>query len=318
MYTAEQINEFVEKYKQQVTRFFKTDVENPPIFVNNYDWISKLSWIDFARNVGIHFTVCRLLSAEVNKTRLEHGLTFMEMGYQLLQSYDFMHLFKNYNCVLQIGGNDQWSNILGGTELIRKSLHADAYCLTQPLITDSSGKKIGKSTGNSTWLDPNMTSPYEFYQFFRNVDDVLLKEYFRMYTFIDMDEVSTIINENINKAKEHLALTVTAFVHGEHEAHKALQAAHALFSGEGDLSAAPVTYINREQLGSDAITLLQQCAIFTSKGEARRLFQAGGVMFNGEKMTDSNIKITEELFNHSSGGLLVRKGKKDYHIIKIK
>jgi tyrosyl-tRNA synthetase len=280
-----------------------------------------MTWLDFARNVGVHFTVAKLLSADVNKSRLEHGLTFMEMGYQLLQSYDFLELFKTHRCLLQTGGNDQWSNLLGGVDLIRRVEHKQAFCFTQPLIVDSQGRKLGKTSGNAIWLDPTMTSTYDFFQYLRNIPDENVEQTLRQLTFLPLAEIQALCapGTNPNKAKERLAWEVTRLVHGKDEADKALAAAHALFEGGGDLSAAPrVTLAVADiEAGLDVISLLAKVGVCPSKSEARRIVQGNGLLLNGEKCTDVSHKIQLNDFNHECGGLLIRKGKKDYTIVEL-
>jgi tyrosyl-tRNA synthetase len=321
MNTPEQIAGFVKNFAELVKHYFRFDVPNPPIFVNNIDWIGPMTWLQFARDVGVHFTVAKLLSADVNKSRLEHGLTFMEMGYQLLQSFDFLHLARTHNCIMQTGGNDQWSNILGGADLIRRVEHRRAFAFTQPLVLDKSGKKLGKTAGNAIWIDPNMFPVYDFFQYIRNIPDETVDQFFRQYTFLPLDEIRALTAQgaNINKAKETLAFEVTKLVHGEAEAQKALDAVHALFSGEGDLSAAPRSSVTKTELtdGLDFLSLMVRTGLCASKGEARRLVLGGGVTINGEKVSDAALKVTPTHFQHECGGMLIRKGKKDYHICTI-
>lgn len=322
MNTKEQIVSYIENFKLLVNRYFRFDVPNPPIFVNNMDWIGNMSWIDFSRDVGSHFTVARLLSAEVNKTRFnEGGLTFMELGYQLLQSFDFLHLYKNYNCVMQFGGDDQWSNILGGADLIRRVNSGKAFAITTPLLVGSDGKKFGKTAGNAIWLDPNLVSPYDFYQFFRNVHDEDVHKMFKVFTLLKLDEIDQFFtNPNINQIKETMALEITKIVHGEEEALKALEASKILFSGQaGDLSHAPCLFLGKNDIenGVDILSLLIKCGFSQSRGEARKLVQGNGLNFNGEKLTDFNYKISENDFNTEQNAIILRKGKKDYHLVKI-
>jgi tyrosyl-tRNA synthetase len=321
MNTKEDIARYIENFSKLAGRYFRTDVPNAPLFVNNLDWIGPMSWLDFARDVGVHFTVAKLLSADVNKSRLEHGLTFMEMGYQLLQSYDFLELFRKKNCLLQTGGNDQWSNLLGGVDLIRRVEHKQAFCFTQPLIVDSQGRKLGKTSGNAIWLDAEMTSPYDFFQYLRNIPDETVEQSLRQLTFISDEEIRglTASGSNPNKAKERLAWEVTQLVHGKEEADKALAAAHALFEGGGDLSAAPRVEVSRNEIesGIDVISLLAKTGVCASKSDARRLVQGNGLLLNGEKCADAAYKMQFKDFEHSCGGLLVRKGKKDYTIIVL-
>ncbi|RDB35879.1 MAG: tyrosine--tRNA ligase [Spirobacillus cienkowskii] len=322
MNTKEQISQYIENFKNLVNRYFNHESPNPPIFVNNIDWIGGMSWIDFSRNVGVHFTVARLLSAEVNKTRFqEGGLTFMELGYQLLQSYDFLHLYQKYNCILQFGGDDQWSNILSGADLIRRVQGGKAFALTTPLLVGSDGKKFGKTAGNAVWLDPKMTSSYDFFQFFRNVHDADVQKMFYVFTLKTQEEIEEILkNSQINAIKELMAFEITKIVHGEHEAIKALEAAKTLFSGQtGDLSHAPSTILTKHDLqeGVDILSLLIKCELSTSRGEARKLIQGNGLTFNGNKLNDFNYKIKEEDFHTEQNAIVLRKGKKDYHLVKL-
>ncbi|WP_397599816.1 tyrosine--tRNA ligase [Silvanigrella sp.] len=323
MNTKEQIASYIENFKLLVNRYFRFDVPNPPLFVNNIDWIGKMSWIDFTRDVGIHFTVARLLSAEVNKTRFnEGGLTFMELGYQLLQSFDFLHLYKNHNCVMQFGGDDQWSNILSGADLIRRVNSGKAFAVTTPLLVGSDGKKFGKTAGNAVWLDPNLVSPYDFYQFFRNVHDADVLKIFQVFTLLETNEIEEIFsNPNINQVKEKMAFEITKIVHGEEEANKALEASKILFSGQtGDLSHAPCLFLTQIEIeaGIDILSLIMKCGFSPSRGEARKLVQGNGLNFNGEKLTDFNYKLSEKDFKTEQNAIILRKGKKDYHLVKMK
>ena len=322
MNTKDQIAAYIENFKLLVNRYFRFDVPNPPIFVNNIDWIGNMSWIDFSRNVGSHFTVARLLSAEVNKTRFqEGGLTFMELGYQLLQSYDFLHLYQNYNCIMQFGGDDQWSNILGGADLIRRVSSGKAFAITTPLLVGSDGKKFGKTAGNAIWLDPKLTSPYDLFQFFRNVHDADVRKMLEVFTLKDLEEIKELFtNPNINQIKETMAYEITKIVHGEEEANKALEAAKILFSGQtGDLSNAPSTFLSSVEIegGVDILSLLIKCGLSPSRGEARKLVQGNGLNFNGEKLNDFTYKISKNDFNTPQNAIVLRKGKKDYHLVKI-
>jgi tyrosyl-tRNA synthetase len=322
MNTKEQIASYIENFKLLVNHYFRFDIPNQPIFVNNIDWIGAMSWIDFSRDIGSHFTVARLLSAEVNKTRFnEGGLTFMELGYQLLQSYDFLHLYKNYNCIMQFGGDDQWSNILSGADLIRRVNSGKAFAVTTPLLVGSDGKKFGKTAGNAIWLDAKLTSPYDFYQFFRNVHDADVNKMFKVFTLIEQEKIDQIFtNPNINQVKETMAFEITKLVHGEDNALKALEAAKNLFSGQtGDLSNAPSTFLSKIEIqeGIDILTLLIKCGLSPSRGEARKLIQGNGLIYNGEKLSDFSYKITESDFNNEQNSIVLRKGKKDYHLVKI-
>ncbi len=322
MNSKEQIASFIENFKILAMRYFKFDVPNPPVFVNNLDWIGNMTWIDFARDVGSHFTVARLLAAEVNKTRfVEGGLTFMELGYQLLQSYDFLHLYQSYNCIAQFGGDDQWSNILGGADLIRRVAQGKAFAITTPLLVGSDGKKFGKTAGNAVWLDPKLTSPYEFFQFFRNVHDDDVGKMLKVFTLFSLAEITSIIStNNINEAKEKMAFEITKIVHGEQAASQALETARSLFSGQmQDLSSMPTTQLSQEDLKEecDILNLLVRCQLAPSRGEGRKLIQGGGLYFNEEKITDFNYTITEQDFNNKHKAIILRKGKKSYHLVTL-
>jgi tyrosyl-tRNA synthetase len=321
MNTKDDIASYIENFAKLVSRYFRFDVPNAPLFVNNLDWIGPMTWLDFARDVGVHFTIAKLLSADVNKSRLEHGLTFMEMGYQLLQSFDFLELFRKKNCLIQTGGNDQWSNLLGGVDLIRRVEHKQAFCFTQPLIVDSQGRKLGKTSGNAIWLDESVTSPYEFFQYLRNIPDETVDQTLRQLTFLNLEEIKELTSPlyNPNKAKERLAWEVTSLVHGSSEADKALAAARALFEGTGDLTSAPRVQILKSDVlsGIDVISLLAKLGVSPSKSEARRLVQGHGLLLNGEKCSDPTYLIQLKDFAHECGGLLIRKGKKDYTIVNM-
>jgi len=322
MNTRETVNEYIENFKRLIGRYFRTDVPNAPVYVNNNDWMEGMSWLSFLRDVGSHFTIARLLAADVNRSRFEAGgLTFMELGYQLLQSYDFLVLSRTHNCIAQVGGNDQWSNILGGADLIRRIDAKKAFALTFPLLAGSDGRKYGKSAGNATWLDSSMTSPYEFFQFFRNVADADVALLLRVFSFETVEEIGarTDAAANPNAAKEHLAHWMTELVHGREEADKALAAAKALFSGGGDLSSAPSSQVTEEEVnaGLGFIPLLVKVGLCTSNGEARKLIAGNGLTVNGEKMADINGKVTSAHFENENGALVLRKGKKDYHLVKL-
>jgi tyrosyl-tRNA synthetase len=321
MHSAAQITEYIENFTQLSRRYFRFDVENKPVFVNNIDWFGNMSWIDFFRNIGVHFTVARLLSAEVNRTRYEEGgLTFMELGYQLLQSYDFLHLYQKHNCIIQFGGNDQWSNILGGADLIRRVVQGKAFAVTTPLLVGSDGKKFGKTAGNAIWLDARMTSPYELFQFFRNVHDNDIQTMLRVFTHLSLDDIQSILSaSNINDAKERMAFEITKIIHGVEESQKALETSKALFSNGGvDISSVPTTPLSKEELeeGLDVLALLIKCGLSPSRGEARKLVVGGGVSLNGEKCVDFAYKISLIDFKKDSA-LLVKKGKKDFHRVVL-
>lgn len=323
MNTREQINQYIENFTLLARRYFRTDVPNLPVFVNNIDWIGAMSWIDFAREVGVHFTVARLLSAEVNKTRFEQGgLTYMELGYQLLQAFDFLHLNRLHNCVVQLGGNDQWSNILAGADLIRRVDQGKGFALTFPLLVDQAGNKFGKSAGNAIWLDGSMTPPYDFFQFFRNVSDIDVPLIMKIFTFFTEEEIARLTDKSsadINKSKEILAFEVTKLVHGTEAAQGALDAAHALFSGAGDLSNAPSIDVTSAELdaGLDLLGVLVKSGLSASRGEARKLIQGNGLTVNGEKITDAAYKPVRNDFETAHGALVLRKGKKDFCLVKI-
>lgn len=323
MLDRKQINECVENFKLLVGKYFREDVPNKPVYVNNLDWFGEMTWIDFARNIGVHFTIARLLASEFGKTRLENGLTFMELSYQLMQGYDFLHLNRTHNCVLQIGGNDQWSNILAGADLIRRVEARKAFALTLPLLAGKDGRKYGKTAGNAIWIDGNMLPPYEFFQFFRNIADADVELFHRVFLNTSLEEIGRVCDSskvNINETKEKLAYEVTKEVHGEQSAEEALKAARALFSGQGfDLAAVPTTEFSKSEFGEGVglLDLLVKCGVSPSKGEARRLIQGNGLTLNGEKASDPTIVVRAANFESEHGGLLIRKGKKDYHLVKL-
>lgn len=324
MNSLEKINAYIENFKKLATRYFRTDVSNKPIFLNNYEWIGKMTWLDFARDVGVHFTIARLLAADVNRTRFhEGGLTFMELGYQLLQAYDFLYLYKNYDCIIQFGGADQWSNVLAGADLIRRVEHEKAFAVTAPLLVSSDGSKFGKSAGNAIWLDPTMTSPYEFFQFVRNVDDHDVEKLFLIFTFFTLQEISEFLkNPNINETKEKIAFEMTKLIHGEEAAISALNTTKSLFSHDSaniDYSSLPKFTVMPEDLlnGIDILDILVNSKLCSSRGDARKLVIGGGCSYNGKKLTDFYYKIKIEDFFEKYGGILIRKGKKDYLLITL-
>ncbi|MDR5659599.1 tyrosine--tRNA ligase [Serpentinicella sp. ANB-PHB4] len=319
MLTKEQINHNAQRFKEQFSRFISFD-NDEALIVNNADWLLDLNYIDFLREVGRHFSVNRMLAAECYKSRLEGGLTFLEFNYMLMQSYDFLELYRRYDCKLQLGGNDQWSNILGGYELVRRVDGGSVYALTFKLLTNSDGKKMGKTEAGTIWLDPAKTSPFEFYQYIRNFDDRDVEKGLALLTFLPMDEVrklGTLEGAEINKAKEVLAFEVTKLVHGEEEAIKAQEAANALFGGGISATDMPSTEIetSRFENGIDVITLMQEAGLIGSRGEGRRLIQQGGVTIEDNKVTDINQIITIKDFNDNK--LMIKKGKKVYHQIKL-
>lgn len=318
--TRETIDHNARRFYEQLSRFINFD-NDQAIIANNADWLLDLNYVDFLREVGVHFSVNKMLTAECYKQRMEKGLTFFEFNYMLMQSYDFLVLNRKYGCCLEMGGNDQWSNILGGVDLIRRKEQKPAYGLTFKLLTTSEGIKMGKTMKGAVWLDPEKTSPYEFYQYWRNIEDVKVEECLALLTFLPMDEVrrlGKLEGAEINKAKEVLAYEVTKIVHGEEEAKKAQEAARALFS-QGTLSAdIPTTTVTKEELdaGMDIITLMVQTKLAASRSEARRLVQQGGVSVNDVKVTELDKAFTTADLNENQA-LLVKKGKKGYHQVKV-
>lgn len=318
--TKETIQHNAECFHRQLSKFL--DFENDKaIMANNGDWLLNLNYVDFLREVGAHFSVNRMLTAECYKQRMEQGLTFFEFNYMIMQSYDFLKLNQLYGCNMQMGGNDQWSNIIGGVELIRRKENKPAYGLTFKLLTTSEGIKMGKTMKGAVWLDPAKTSPYEFYQYWRNIEDVKVEECLGLLTFLPMDEVrrlGALEDAEINKAKEVLAYEITRIVHGEDEAKKAQDAARALFVKGGDTDDMPTTAYTREELdaGKDILTLLVDARLAPTRSEARRLVQQGGVAVNDEKVTDVYQSFTSSNLN-DDGALILKKGKKGFHKIRI-
>ena len=314
MLTKEDIDHNAACFKKQMERFIEFG-EGKAQMVNNADWLLDLNYVDLLREVGACFSVNNMLRAECYKQRMEKGLSFLEFNYMIMQSYDFYHLFQHYNCNMQFGGNDQWSNMLGGTELIRKKLGKDAHCMTITLLTDSQGKKMGKTAGNAVWLDPNKTSPFEFYQYWRNVDDADVMKCVRMLTFLPLEQINemdTWKDAKINQAKEILAYELTKMVHGEEEADKAQTAAKALFVGGGD-GDMPTTEISPDQLTDGQIgilSLMVACKLASSNKEARTLVTQGGVLVNDEKVPAPTFMVTEAMLKE---GVKIRKGKKIFH-----
>ena len=313
MLTREDINHNAECFKRQMEKFIEFG-EGKAIMVNNADWLLDLNYVDVLREVGACFSVNNMLRAECYKQRMEKGLSFFEFNYMIMQSYDFYYLFQHYDCNMQFGGDDQWSNMLGGTELIRKKLGRDAHAMTITLLSDSQGKKMGKTAGNAVWLDPNKTSPFEFYQYWRNVDDADVMKCLRMLTFLPLEEIEAMekwSDDRINEKKEILAMELTTLVHGAEEAEKARAAARALFSGGGDDSNMPTTELTDvPDDGMGIIDLMIACGLAASRGEARRLIQQGGVQVDGEKVSDIDFKVAKEALQ---AGAKLRKGKKVFH-----
>ena len=315
MMTRETIEHNCACFKKQMERFIEFG-EGKAQMVNNADWLLDLNYIEVLREVGACFSVNNMLRAECYKQRMEKGLSFLEFNYMIMQSYDFYYLFQNYGCNMQFGGNDQWSNMLGGTELIRRKLGKDAHAMTITLLLNSEGKKMGKTAKGAVWLDPNKTSPFEFYQYWRNVEDADVLKCIRMLTFLPLEQINEMDSwkdAQLNTAKEILAYELTKLVHGEEEATKAQAAAKALFAGGGDDANMPTTKISQEQLADDKIGILNlmvACKLAASNGEARRLVQQGGVFVNDEKVADPFFAVTRQMLQE---GVRIRKGKKVFH-----
>ena len=312
MMSREEIDGNVEKFKKQFARFLNFEGDNAAIIVNNADWLLKEKFVDFMRNIGVHFSVNRMLSAECYKQRLETGLTFFELGYMLMQSYDFLYLYENYGCKLEMGGNDQWSNIIGGVELIRKIGKDDAYGLTFKLLTTKEGKKMGKTEKGALWLDAEKTSPYEFYQYWRNIDDADVKKVLSLLTFLPMDEVnrlSSLKDEHINEAKKVAAFEITKLIHGEEAAKQAADAAENLFNGIGNAENMPSTKL--ESINVSILDALVLTGIAPSKGQAKTLISQGGISLNNNKIDDISYQLSIDDFK--DGYAIIKKGKKIYH-----
>ena len=315
MMTKETIDHNCACFKKQMERFIEFG-EGKAQMVNNADWLLNLNYIDFIRDIGACFSVNNMLRAECFKQRMEKGLSFLEFNYMPMQSYDFYYLFQHYGCNMQFGGNDQWSNMLGGTELIRRKLGKDAHAMTITLLLNSEGKKMGKTAKGAVWLDPNKTSPYEFYQYWRNVDDADVMKCIRMLTFLPLEQINEMDSwkdAKLNEAKEILAFELTKLVHGEEEAQKAQNAAKALFVGGGDDANIPTTEITEDQLTEGKIGLLSlmvACKLAASNGDARKNVAGGGVSVNDEKITDVKFEVTREMLKE---GVKLRKGKKVFH-----
>ena len=314
MLTKEDINHNIECFKKQMSRFIDFS-EGKALLLNNADWLTNLNYIDVLREVGACFSVNKMLSAECYKQRMERGLSFLEFNYMIMQSYDFYYLFKKYDCNLEFGGDDQWSNMLGGTELIRKKLAKDAEAMTINLLLKSDGTKMGKTSGGAVWLDENKTTPFEFYQYWRNVDDSDVLKCIKMLTFVPLEEIARMEKwqgEELNKAKEILAYELTSLVHGKEKAEKAQEAAKALFSGAANLENVPETELSLKELkeGINVMDLVVKTSFIPSKSEARRLIQQGGLCLNDEKVNDINYKVTSS--DLKDGYVLIKKGKKNF------
>ena len=315
MMTKETINHNVECFKKQMSRFIEFG-EDKAMLVNNADWLMDLNYVDVLREVGAHFSVNRMLTAECYKQRMEKGLSFLEFNYMLMQSYDFYTLFQKYGCNMEFGGDDQWSNMLGGTELIRRKLGKDAYAMTINLLLNSEGKKMGKTQSGAVWLDPNKTSPFDFFQYWRNVSDADVLKCLRMLTFLPLeqiDEMDKWEGAQLNEAKEILAFELTKMVHGEEEAEKAKEASHALFSGAGASANMPTIEVSADDFANgtmDIMAVLVKAGLCESRSEARRGVQQGGVSVDGEKVTD--ISTTYTLDDFAGEGKVVKRGKKKF------
>ncbi len=317
MLTKEDIEHNAACFKRQMERFIEFgEGEGKAMMLNNADWLLNLNYVDLLREVGACFSVNNMLRAECYKQRMEKGLSFLEFNYMIMQSYDFYYLFQHYGCNMEFGGDDQWSNMLGGTELIRRKLGKDAHAMTITLLTDSNGKKMGKTAGNAVWLDPNKTSPFDFYQYWRNVDDADVMKCIRMLTFLPLeqiDEMSTWKDQQLNKAKEILAFELTKMVHGEEEATKAQEGARALFGSGANTANMPTTQLSADDFTDGQIAvldLLLKTGLIPSKGEGRRLIQQGGLTVADEKVTDINKTFSQADFEN---GLVIKKGKKVFH-----
>ncbi len=316
MMTKETIEHNVNCFKKQMSRFIDFS-DDKALLVNNADWLLDLNYVDVLRDIGAHFSVNRMLTAECYKQRMEKGLSFLEFNYMIMQSYDFYALYQRYGCNMQFGGDDQWSNMLGGTELIRRKLGKDAYAMTINLLLNSEGKKMGKTQSGAVWLSPEKTSPYEFYQYWRNVDDGDVVKCLKMLTFLPLeqiDELAKLEGSEINKAKEVLAYELTELVHGKEEADKAQEAARALFGSKTDTDNMPSTELSEGDFTDGAIAildLLKKCSLIPSNGEGRRLIQQGGISLDDEKVTDVYASVPVSAFE--KGYVIIKKGKKVFH-----
>ncbi len=314
--TKEMIEHNCDCFKKQMEKFIEFG-DDKAIMVNNADWLMGLNYVDLLREVGACFSVNTMLRAECYKNRMEKGLSFLEFNYMIMQAYDFYHLYQNYGCNMQFGGDDQWSNMLAGTELIRRKLGEDAYAMTITLLLTSEGKKMGKTMGGAVWLDPEKTSPYEFYQYWRNVEDADVLNCIRMLTFLPLDEIKSMESwegSELNRAKEILAFELTKMIHGENEAQKAQETARGLFGNTGNTENMPATKLYSDVFTDGKITLIDlivNCGLAPSKGEARRLIQQGGIMLAGEKVKE--ISSTCKIEDFSGEGIVIKKGKKVFH-----
>jgi len=318
MLTKEDIEHNVNSIKKQMERFIDF-TDDKALLVNNADWLLNLNYVDFLREVGVHFSVNRMLSAECFKQRLEKGLSFLEFNYMLMQGYDFYVLNQKYGCKMELGGDDQWSNMIAGVELVRRKAQGDAMAMTCTLLTNSQGQKMGKTVGGALWLNPEKTTPYDFYQYWRNVDDADVQKCLALLTFLPMDEVrrlGSLEGAEINNAKKVLAYEVTKLVHGEEEAKKAEEAATALFAGGADMSNVPTVTITKEEIGLLILDIMASTKILPSKKEGRRLIEQGGLTINGVKVDDVKRILNKEDFE--DGAVLIKRGKKNYNKIEVK
>ena len=319
MLTQEQIQHNADEFKKQMSKFIDFS-EGKAIMANNADWLLGLNYVDFLREIGVHFSVNKMLTAECVKTRMEKGITFLEFNYMLMQSYDFLHLAREYGCKMQFGGNDQWSNIIGGVELNRRCDNRDVYGMTFTLLTTREGKKMGKTEKGAVWLDPEKTSPYEFFQYWRNIDDCEVQNCLKLLTGVPVKEIDAIDMGNasdVNKAKELLAYELTSLVHSKEDAEKAIATAKRLFSGEMDAEHMPATVVDAALVAdgkASVLDLLVAAGLAPSKGEARRLVQQGGISVDGEKVTDVSAAVNAEALGK---GIVIKKGKKVYHRITL-
>jgi tyrosyl-tRNA synthetase len=320
MLSQDTIAQNVQALRTQLQRYVALEGDNGAIVVNNADWLAELKYIDFLRDIGRHFSVNRMLTFEAYKQRLETGLSFLEFNYQLLQAYDFLVLFQRYGCVLQIGGDDQWGNMVAGVDLIRRVADGEAFVMTFPLLATASGQKMGKTAAGAIWLDAELTSPYEFYQFWINVDDRDVQRFLKYYTFLPLEEItrlSALQGAELRQAKEVLAFEVTKLTHGENEARQAQDTAHALFDGTGALTGVPETAIPQVRLaaGVPVVDLLVETGLAASKSAARRLIQQGGASLNGTRLAHLEAIVTSADLH--DGALLLRAGKKHYHRVVV-
>ncbi len=321
MMTPETIQHNCDCFKVQMSRFIDFS-DDKALMVNNADWLMDLNYIEFLREVGPHFSVNNMLRAECYKQRMEKGLSFLEFNYMLMQSYDFYELYQRYGCNMQFGGNDQWSNMLGGTELIRRKLGKDAHAMTITLLLNSEGKKMGKTGKGAVWLDPNKTSPYEFYQYWRDVDDADVIKCMKLLTFLPLEQIAEMEDwegSQLNDAKEILAMELTTLVHGEEEAKKARDASKALFSGAGDMENVPTTEMEKSRFegeGMGLVSLIKELGLVPSNSEGFRTIEQGGLLVNNEKVTDKKQQVTLDMFE--DGALLIKKGKKKFHRVVVK